>query len=104
MKGCVLCVFVGLTISCFADEHDYYLISGTGDSSNFYTGASWRNADDAPASAATAGNRYWINGTVGFHDSGDFAGDRLAFGTPLDQAESPVPIGACTIRLRSSGP
>lgn len=104
MKGCVLCVFVGLTISCFADEHDYYLISGTDDKSNFYTGATWRNADDAPASKAKASNRYWINGTVGFHDSGDFAGDRLAFGTPLDQADSPVPIGACSIRLRSSGP
>lgn len=92
MKRFVLCVFVGLALGCFADEHDYYLISGTDDKSDFYTGAMWRNADDAPASTATAGNRYWVNGTAGFYaDDESFAGDLLAFGTPLDQADSPVP-------------
>ena len=97
--------FIGLTaLSSFADGQDYYLTTVSSDKTDFYTGAVWRTPENETPSAPSAGNRYWVNGTAGFYGSGDFAGEQLAFGTPLLQDDSPVPVGACMIRLRSSGP
>ena len=97
-------VFACLAVRYGIAGADYYLIPETTDKSYCYQKI-WRcSAEATTGEAPTAGNSYWINGTVGLADSGDFPGDRLAFGTPVEQADSPVPVGGCKIRLRSSGP